>query len=513
MTTLAVWTLFQEGARFDATGTVLRVGACIAAYAVVTLVQRVLSSRHVFSRVRVQLNLLALAALLLFFLRPVLAGMAPAVMNGVLAAAVFLAVSVGLLLGDVVLFDFVALWRKRPQAPLVIRDIGRWILSLIALIVIFRQFFPGVNLNVLAVSSLVVGYVVGNATQDTLGNLIAGLALNAEHPFRIGDWVTVTGHTGAVVDTTWRATRLKTKEEDYIVIPNSMIAKEAIVNYSRPTGIHACRLTVGVSYDSPPNTVREVIMGVLDDAPGVVREPASMVYLSAYSDSAVTFTLKFFIDDYAALDRIQSNVMDRLWYAFRRHGISIPYPIRDVRPRDVRMEEQAKRMMVRDGARQLLAGVDLFATLSAQELDRLVERVKVELFAAGETLCRQGEAGDSFYLIRGGRVAVLVAGPDGKATTVAHLEAGAFFGEMSLLTGDSRSGTVVAVSDVEVVRVGKDDFAGLLAADAELAGKLAVVLETRSAQRKELLAVSASGAVTPDAHSVLVTRIRRFFGL
>jgi len=177
------------------------------------------------------------------------------------------------------------------------------------------------------------------------------------------------------------------------------------------------------------------------------------------------------------------------------------------------MEEQAKRMMVRDGARQLLAGVDLFATLSAQELDRLVERVKVELFAAGETLCRQGEAGDSFYLIRGGRVAVLVAGPDGKATTVAHLEAGAFFGEMSLLTGDSRSGTVVAVSDVEVVRVGKDDFAGLLAADAELAGKLAVVLETRSAQRKELLAVSASGAVTPDAHSVLVTRIRRFFGL
>lgn len=513
MTTLAAWTLFQEGFRVDMTGTVLRVIICLAAYLAVTLAQRALSRRPVFHRVSMPLNLLALVLLLLFFLRPVWAGMTPLVLDALLAAAAFLGVSVGLLLLDMFLFDLVAMWRKRPQAPLVIRDIGRWVLSLIALVLIIRTFFPGVNLNVLAVSSLVVGYVVGNATQDTLGNLISGLALNAEHPFRIGDWVTASGHTGVVVDTTWRATRLRTRDDDYIVIPNSAIAKESIVNYSRPTGIHGCRLSVGVSYDSPPNKVRDVIMNVMHDMADVVRTPPPIVYLSAYSDFAVTFTIKFFIADYAGLDRIQSDVMDRLWYAFRRNGISIPYPVRDVRMRDTVAEEHERRVVVRDGVRQLLAGVDLFTTLAPQDLARLTDRVQVELFARGEILCRQGEAGDSFYVIRAGRVTVSVTGADGKASIVAHLGAGAFFGEMSLLTGDPRSGTVMAESDVEVVCVGKDDFAGLLAADAELAGKLAVVLERRMAARNEVLAALSSGSPAPDTQSTLTARIRRFFGV
>ena len=107
--------------------------------------------------------------------------------------------------------------------------------------------------------------------QDTLGNLFAGLALNAERPFQIGDWVTVGGHTGVLVDTTWRATRLRTKANDYIVIPNSAIAKESIVNYSRPTRSHGCYLQIGVSYDTPPNKAREVILGVLREAPGRVQ--------------------------------------------------------------------------------------------------------------------------------------------------------------------------------------------------------------------------------------------------
>ena len=81
---------------------------------------------------------------------------------------------------------------QKPPVPLVLRDIGRLGLALIALVLIVRGFFPEVNLNVFAVSSLVIGYIVGNATQDTLGNLFAGLALNAERPFQIADGITRT---------------------------------------------------------------------------------------------------------------------------------------------------------------------------------------------------------------------------------------------------------------------------------------------------------------------------------
>ena len=145
-----------------------------------------------------------------------------------------------------------------------------------------------------------------------------------------------------------------------------------------------------------------------------------------------------------------------------------------------------------DTIRQLLSGVELFQSLSAEELERLANAAKLHLYAAGENLCRQGEAGDSFYVIREGRVAVLVNGADGQTVTAAHLADGAFFGEMSLLTGEPRSGTVTAETDVEVLRVSKQDFAGLLQANAELAGKLAAVLEKRSEGRRTAMAAPAA---------------------
>jgi small-conductance mechanosensitive channel/CRP-like cAMP-binding protein len=429
------------------------------------------------------------------------------------AAVVFLGVTVGLKLFDLLVFDRLTRWRKRPPVPLVLRHIGRLGLALIALVVIVRSFFPEVNLNVFAVSSLVIGYIVGNATQDTLGNLFAGLALNAERPFQIGDWVTVGGHTGVLVDTTWRATRLRTKAEDYIVIPNSAIAKESIVNYSRPTGSHACQVAIGVSYDTPPNRVREVILGVLREAPEVSQNPAPSVYLASYGDSAVNFTIKFFIEDFARSDPIQSGVMDRLWYAFRREGISIPYPIRDVRHRDAQADEQAQRAAGQNAVRQLLAGVELFQSLSPEEMERLARAAKLHLYAKGENLCRQGEPGDSFYIIREGRVAVTMTGADGQLVTAAHLTRGAFFGEMSLLTGEPRSGTVTAETDVEVLRVSKPDFAGLLQANADLAGKLAAVLEKRIEGRRTAMAAPTARQTAPETHTALAVRIRQFFGL
>ena len=491
----------------------LRLGGLFLSYVCVTLAQRFLSRRYVFRQIELQLNLLMLVSLVGFFLAPVLAVLPDYVGTALRAAAVFLGISIGLKLFDLLVIDRLTRWRNKPPVPLVLRDIARLGLALLALVLIVHSFFPQENLNVFAVSSLVVGYIVGNASQDTLGNLFAGLALNAERPFHIGDWVTVGGHTGVLVDTTWRATRLRTKTDDYIVIPNSAIAKESIINYSHPTRTHGCTLQIGVSYDTPPNKTREVILGVLREAPGVCREPAPSVYLVGYGDSSVNFTVKFYLDDFAQLDPIQSGVMDRLWYALKREGISIPYPIRDTRQRDTVADERAQRAAGQDTIRQMLAGVELFQSLSAEEMERLASSAKLNLYAAGENLCRQGEAGDSFYIIREGQVAVLVGEADGRQVTAAHLGRSAFFGEMSLLTGEPRSGTVTAETDVEVLRVSKQDFAGLLQANTNLALKLAAVLEQRMERRRHAMANPIAREAVPEAHSALALRIRQFFGL
>jgi CRP-like cAMP-binding protein len=256
-----------------------------------------------------------------------------------------------------------------------------------------------------------------------------------------------------------------------------------------------------------------VILAVLAESPDVCSTPEPSVYLANYGDFAITFKIKFFITDFNRLDAIQSGVMDRLWYAFRREGISIPYPIQDCRERDAGADEEAARMAALESIRKLLAGVDLLQSLTASGVERLALTSKLMMFAQGEKLCRQDEAGESLYIIRSGSVGVWVAGPDGNSLPVAHLGAGAFFGEMSLLTGEPRSATVTAEGDVEVVCISKSDFAGLLQMDADLAGKLAATLESRFADRQAKVATMAQRKLSSPSQSVLLTRIRHFFGI
>lgn len=502
-----------NGGTFDLHVAMLTVGVLSAVCLSFALVQRFLLRHALFRSLGLQLNLLVVVLVVLVVLSPVLARMHGYLRSGLEALAAFLGVTIGLKLFDIIVFDWLPQRRKKPQVPIVLRDIARLVLSAVALVLIVRAFFPGVNLNVLAVSSLVVGYIVGNATQDTLGNLFAGLALNAERPFQIGDWVTAGGHTGVVVDTTWRATRLRTKAEDYIIIPNSSIGKESIINFSRPTRKHGCYLSVGVSYATPPTKARETILSVLRQVPEVCSEPLPAVYLVNYGNFSIDFKIKFFIDDFARIDPIQSTVMDRLWYAFRREGISIPYPVQEEHFRDAAAEEQARRAAEADSIRESLSRVDLFRSLSPEEIERLATGVKLKLFACGEALCRQGEAGDSFYIIREGRVAVFINDANGHPVRAAQLDCGAFFGEMSLLTGEPRSGTVTAETDVEVLCVSKQDFAGLLHANASLAGTMAAALEARLAARRSILNSGTGPAAPSVSRSALTDRILRFFGL
>ncbi len=510
---LAVWTLMPGGERIDFVSLLVRIGLCILVYVGVSLAQRYWVRHHVLRTVSVPLNLLTLVLLLTFFLKPILSEFDPLVLNVVFALTIFLVMSIALKAGDVLLFEVMAHWRRRPPVPLLLRDIGRWILSLVALMVIIHGFFPNLPLNVFAMSSLVVGYIVGNATQDTLGNLIAGLALNTERPFHIGDWVTISGNTGCVVDTTWRATRLRTKSEDYIIIPNASIARDAIVNFSRPTTHHGCYLPIGVDYESPPNSVRSAILSVLADVSEVLKDPPPRVYLTGYGDFSMNFTIKFFIADYTRLDPIQSTVMDRLWYVFKREGIGIPYPIQDVRLSNRLTTERSVRLAIRNSVLALIRRVELFQSLSDAECERLVLAVDTIPFATGEALCHQGEPGDSFYVIHSGTVAVSICGADGVNAEVAQLSNGQFFGEMSLLTGERRLATVVAVGDVEVVRVSKQAFADLLQANSELASKLAAVLEKRLTERAALMVALAVSVPIVENGSLLAIRIRRFFGL
>src|SRR4029077_11105908 len=146
-------------------------------------------------------------------------------------------------------------------------------------------FLPDKIVATTAVGAVVIGF----ALQDTLGNLFAGLAIQIEKPFGVGHWVTIGGKDGLVSEITWRATKIRTKAGNFVVVPNSVLSRDTITNYSEPTRETRLEVMVGAGYDAPPNEVKSVIVAALRGEASILDDPPPEVLLADFADSAVNY--------------------------------------------------------------------------------------------------------------------------------------------------------------------------------------------------------------------------------
>jgi len=359
----------------------------------------------------------------------------------------------------------------------------------------------------LMTTSAVGAVVVGFALQDTLGNLFSGLAIQIEKPFRVGHWIRIGDHEGQVQEVTWRATKLLTKSGQFAILPNSLMSKEPILNYSEPTVPTRLEVEVGASYEVPPNDVKRALFEALDSAALVLHQPPPDVVVIDFSSSSITYRVRFWIEDYArdaaALDQVRTNI----WYSFKRNGVEIPFPIQV----EYRREEKPPRTPehVRDVATRLHA-VDLFSELDEEERVQLVWGSRERLYASGERIVNQGDAGQSMFLVLRGRVRVTLE-PSGQE--VAITSAGGFFGEMSMLTGDPRTATVSALGDAALLEIEAERFRELAVRCSGLVERVSAVVATR----RTGLAEAQAAAVDQHAHTTpqqsLLSRIKVFLKL
>ena len=190
----------------------------------------------------------------------------------------------------------------------------------------------------LLTTSAVGAVVVGFALQDTLGNLFAGLAIQIEKPFRVGQWVQFGDREGQVQEITWRATKLRTKAGQFLIVPNSVISKEPVLNYSEPTVPTRIEVEIGASYSVPPNDVKRAMQEAMANSPLVMRAPEPQVVIKGFGASSIDYLAQFWIEDYAIDRTARDQVRTNLWYTFRRHNIEIPYPIQIQYERDRRAD-------------------------------------------------------------------------------------------------------------------------------------------------------------------------------
>ena len=258
--------------------------------------------------------------------------------------------------------------------------------------------------------------VLGFALQDTLGNLFAGLAIQVERPFRVGDWVTIGGLEGTVREITWRATRMLTKAGNVVVVPNSVLAKDTITNYSVPTRHMRLQVEVGASYEVPPNVVKSVIVEALKNASELSGDRPAEVRVADFGASAIIYRVWFWVDDFDPDDRAQDQVRSLIYYAFKRNNITIPYPIQV----EMSAEEGSVVPCAASSAPTRSRRSRCSLRCRREERAALLAVAKPVQYAAGEAIVRQGQAGKSLFVVVRGEASVTLAGTSGE---VARLRA------------------------------------------------------------------------------------------
>jgi small-conductance mechanosensitive channel/CRP-like cAMP-binding protein len=410
---------------------------------------------------------------------------------------------------------FDALPIARGRVAKIVQDILVGVAYFVAVMGLFGA--SGVETSSILTTSALLTAVIGFALQDTLGNVVGGLAIQLKRPFAVGDWVSVDGNPrnyGRVMEINWRATRLLTNEQVMVIVPNANIAKGTVMNFSLPSPVVRRDVPVSVAYDVPPARVEEVALRAMRVSPGVLEEPPAECLLTSFGDSGIEYSCRFFIDDFRRRDVIVGGVGARIYYEFLREGITIPYPIRTVHLHE-RGHEEAERE--RERRRDRLAGrflaIDFLAPLGPEVLRDLAARVRPEAYGRGEKVVREGDEGSDLFVVDHGHLAVMVEGGGG-AHEIARLAPGDFFGEMSLMTGEPRRATVVALGDVEAVRVDKDSFRDVLSRDPRVVEEIGRVLAERQAALDANATVATGRAPQPaDGSRALINRIRSFLRL
>lgn len=397
----------------------------------------------------------------------------------------------------------------------------------LAIIVVYTVYglsqlrLAGVDLTGILATSAIITAVLAFAMQDTLGNVLGGLAIQLDNSVRVGDWIQMEGLSGRVIDIRWRSTAVETRDWQTVVIPNSQLMKNRFMIVGRREGA-PLQLRRGLRFMIDPAVPPARVIALVDEEmreimiANVARAPAPSCILVGFDAGNLFYELRYFLTDLQEDEFTDSAVRVHLFASLQRAGLRVAEEQRTIHAiaedaahaETVRQRELQRRLT-------MLKQVDLLAPLSEEEKNFVAERLQYAPFARGDVITKQGSIAHWLYIIAFGEAEVRFEQPGRAPRVLGGVRAGQFFGEMGLLAGESRNATVVAKTDVECYRLDRASFQALLLARPELANEVSKVVATRKPELEHARAEAAEAMAHPPepAQPALLERIQRFFGL
>ena len=387
-----------------------------------------------------------------------------------------------------------------------------------------RLRYAGLDLGSILATSAVITAVIAFAMQDTLGNILGGLALQLDNSIEVGDWIKVDDISGKVVDIRWRSTLVETRNWETVVFPNSQLMKNKFLVLGRRTDqpVQWRRwVWFNVGLDVSPTRVVSVVEDSIlqTDIANVAKNPApNCILMDMDNKGYARYALRYWLTDLMPDDLTDAMLRWHIMTALQRAGIKLALEEKSIHitKENEKYEEivHQREVLLRV---KTLRRVELFSQLNDAELKALAERLRYSPFAKGNVIARQGdEKSHWLYIIINGEAEVYVELPNGKRRIVSALGRGNFFGEMGLLTGAPRSASVIARTDVECYRIDKEVVEELLQARPSIADEISHILVKRRAEldtaMQNLDATGAHRDLSQQRNEILAT-IKRFFSL
>lgn len=413
------------------------------------------------------------------------------------ATNVLLVLAVGFLFARgclMVVFDWILVRRMGIVPPRLMREVVSLGVYLALGAIVLRSL--GIEVTGIVTTSAIITVVVGLALQQTLGNLLAGLALAWEQRLSIGTWVEIDGRIGMIEQTGWRSLLIRTRLGKHLLVPNSDVGASRITILGLGELPAAVAVRLGVAYDVPPDAAKKVFAKVARDIPAVLTEPQPRILTVEWADSAIVYECRLWTRTPWARDDLTDEFLTRAHQALARAGMEIPFPQRTL--------HRAPRRVPTDTAMHRLRAIErssLFGDIPAPKLAAMAESSRILRFAPGEAVISAGEESTAIYLVKTGEAVVVV-----NRREIARNRPGDVFGEIAFLTGSKRTATVYAAdSALEVVELDEESLRRLLEDEGELAEELAEKMAAHRRHGESLL--DESGAlVSPGG---VVAQLRR----
>lgn len=359
-------------------------------------------------------------------------------------------------------------WRNR--IPSIFLDVARFVVIAVGLAVIFSYIW-GANVGGLFTALGITSIVLGLTLQNSVGQIISGLLLLFEQPFKIGDWVDVTSARGRVVEVNWRATHIDTGSGLHI-IPNSVLAAASFANLSRPPGEHSITVTTTFAANDSPDAACALLTRVAAGLPHLRVDAAPATATSGPGKYTTSIPLRSPADDSAT----RATFLRWVWYASRRAGLRLD---------DVEDDFVTEDLMA--GSMRIVA-----PTLRLSESDQqgLIPGLRLTRYGADEAIQKPGQIPRRMTFIVSGRVRLVAIGSDGAVVAVRTLEEGDFLGS-STLTREPVTGGAYALDEVTVLQIERADVEELVSRKPLLLQEIGRTIEERNADVQRALAAAS----------------------